>query len=291
MKETTIFEAHDSYVLDLHFTEDSQTLISSGMDNVVKLWSVQGWEGLRTLEGHANSVSSISLSPDEKTLATGSSDQTVKLWSFPEGELLHTLQDRKKVVSAVKISPDGQWVAAASFGGRAALWTLSGEEVVGIKASKKNLNSVAFSPDCKTLVTSGLGDDILLWSLPSGEPAGSLSGPKTAVWGLTFVDGGRTMVSLDYEGTIKFWDTETWGEARTVRSDKSGVRGLLVSPDEKRMALSTESLVQLWSIGDWTLQAELPISTKVVSSMAFSPGGETLAVGGADNKIRIWELG
>jgi WD40 repeat protein len=47
----------------------------------------------------------------------------------------------------------------------------------------------------------------------------------------------------------------------------------------------------LWSIEDWTLEGELPISTKVVSSMAFSPSGETLAVGGADNRIRIWDIG
>ena len=40
MNEPTIFEAHSSYVLELLFTRDSQTLVSAGMDNVVKLWSV-----------------------------------------------------------------------------------------------------------------------------------------------------------------------------------------------------------------------------------------------------------
>ena len=98
MNEPTIFEAHSSYVLELLFTRDSQTLVSAGMDNVVKLWSVPDWELVRTFEGHANSVNSIALSPDEKTLATGSTDTTARLWSFPHGQVLHTLQDRKKVV-------------------------------------------------------------------------------------------------------------------------------------------------------------------------------------------------
>jgi len=40
MNEPTIFEAHSSYVLELLFTHDSQTLVSAGMDNAVKLWSV-----------------------------------------------------------------------------------------------------------------------------------------------------------------------------------------------------------------------------------------------------------
>ena len=35
MKESIVFEAHGSYVLALCFTQDGQTLISAGMDNVV----------------------------------------------------------------------------------------------------------------------------------------------------------------------------------------------------------------------------------------------------------------
>ncbi len=161
MEEVTVFEAHESYVLNLLFTRDNRTLISSGMDNVMKLWSVPDWAPVHIFQGHENSVNSISLAPDEKTLASGSTDATVRLWSFPDGELLDTLQDRKKTVAGVQISPDGQWVGAASYGGRVAIWTLSGEVVAGIKVSQKNVTSLdpgtegvrgfAFAPDDKTL--------------------------------------------------------------------------------------------------------------------------------------------
>jgi WD40 repeat protein len=104
------------------------------------------------------------------------------------------------------------------------------------------------------------------------------------------INEGRYLVSLGYEGAIKFWDTETWQETRTVRSNVPGVRALVFSADEKTAALSSEGKVQLWSVGNWTLQAELPISTKAVNGMAFSPDGRWLAVGAADRKIRVWEL-
>jgi WD40 repeat protein len=170
------------------------------------------------------------------------------------------------------------------------VWTLAGEEIVGIRASDKNLSSVAISPDAKILATSGLGDDISLWSLPSGDLVGRLSGHETAVWSLTFVDGGRSLVSLGYEQTIRFWDAGTWNVDRTLRADTSGVRGLAFAPDERTVALSMEGKVQLWSVSDWALQAELPVSTKVVNGMAFSPDGRWLAVGAADRRIRVWAL-
>jgi WD40 repeat protein len=283
------FEAHSSYVLGLLFTPDNQTLISASMDNMVKVWTVLDWNLLRQFKGHANSVNGISLSPDGKTLATGSSDQTVKLWSFEDGKLLHNIQDRKKVVSAVEFSPDGKWIGAVSYGGRAMIWDLHGEPVAGIKVSNKNLTSLAFSLDSKTLATSGLGDEITLWSLPSGEKIKTLSGHKVAVVSLTFIHHGRYLVSLEYEGSIKFWDTNTWEDTRTISVDKDRIRGLAFSPDEKTIALSMESKVQLRSVDDWALQAELPVSTKVVNGMAFSPDGHWFAAGAADRKIRIWE--
>jgi len=290
MQESTVFHAHNSYIIDLLFTHNSHTLVSCGMDNVVKLWSLPNWEHLGSFEGHTKSVNSLSLSPDGKTLATGSSDQTVKLWSFPGGEIHHTLQDRKKVVASVQISADGKWIAAGSYCGRAAVWSLSGQELVAIKASSNNLSSVAFSPDSRMLATSGLGDDIKLWELPSGQPIGTLNGHKTAVGSLTYVHNGSTLVSLDYEGTLIFWNMTNWQEKHRLNPGVPGIRSLAFSADETTIAISMEGIVQIWSARDLSLQAELPVSTKVINGIAFSPDGRWLAIGAADKKIRIWEL-
>jgi WD40 repeat protein len=290
MTEPIIFEAHDSYVLGLKFTSDSQTLISCGMDNVVKLWSVGSWEHVRTFEGHAHSVHTMALAPDEKTLVTGSSDKTVKLWSFPEGKVIRTLQDRKQVVSAVQISADGEWLVAASYGGRAMVWTLSGEPVVGIKASMGNLSSVAFSPDKKLLATCGLGDDVFLWYLPTGARAGVLTGHKTAVMNVAFVQEGRYLMSFGYEQIIKFWDTQTWLESRVLRPEVPSARGIVFSQDEQLAVLLLEGRVDIMSVDSWTKRSELTIGAKSVGSAAFSPDGRWLAIGAADRKIRVWPM-
>lgn len=294
MREHVVFEAHSSYALGVLFTPDGRTMISSGMDSLIKLWSVPEWQPVRTLQEHENSVNSLSLSPDGKTLASGSTDGTVRLWSLHDGRLLHTLRDRKKTVSAVRIAPDGCRVAAGSYGGRAAVWTLEGEEVSTIAASKKNLSTVDFCVDGEVLATGGLGGKVLLWALPSGEPLLSLPGHETSVLTVRALDGGRTLASLGYEGNARFWDTKTWEEMCTLelapaREGSPGVRGMAFSPDEKTLAVALEGKVQLWSVPEAAPIEELPVSTKAVNGLAFSPDGRWLAAGAADGKIRVWE--
>jgi WD40 repeat protein len=154
--------------------------------------------------------------------------------------------------------------------------------LVAITASRNNLSSVAFSPDSKTLATSGLGEEIKLWELPSGQPIGTLCGHKTAVGSLTYIHNGSTLVSLGYEGTLVFWDTANWQEKCRLNPGIPGIRSLAFSADETILAISMEGKVQLWSVGDLSLQRELPVSTKVINGIGFSPDGRWLAIGAAD---------
>jgi WD40 repeat protein len=126
--------------------------------------------------------------------------------------------------------------------------------------------------------------------LPAGERIGTLSGHQTAVSSLGSIHGGRTLVSLGYEGTIRFWDAQSWQPIRTHTLEGPRARGLAFSTDENIIAIGMEGQVQLRTVEDWVLQAELPVGTRAVNGMAFSPDGRWLAVGAADGKIRIWKL-
>jgi WD40 repeat protein len=119
---------------------------------------------------------------------------------------------------------------------------------------------------------------------------GTLSGHERAVISLAAIDKGRTLVSLGYEGTIKFWDTASWLVERSYALERKGARYMAFSPDERTLALSVEGQVQLRSVEDGAVQAELPLSTKAVYDSAFSPDGRWLAAGAADGKIRVWTL-
>lgn len=287
---TYVFDAHSSYVLDILFSNNGSQLISCGMDNIIKLWSVGDWKEINAIEAHEHSANSIALSPEENLLISGSSDFTIALWDFPKLSLVRRLQDRKRVVATVSFSPDGQWIAAGSYGGRAMIWSVDGDEVCGIQASKNNLGSIAFSPDRAFLATSGLGDDIEIWRVPSGEHVTTLEGHEVAVISLNFVHDGGFLISLGYEQTIKFWDTHNWGFDHQFTASYEKTRGLEISPDEQILTEITEGKVVLRRFPNGEKIGEVAIGTKAVNCVAFTEDGQLMGVGAADGKIRIWEL-
>ena len=47
MKKVTEIVAHSSHVAGVIFSPDSKTVLSCGMDALIKLWSVEDWSPIR----------------------------------------------------------------------------------------------------------------------------------------------------------------------------------------------------------------------------------------------------
>ncbi len=283
------FLAHDSYVLDLKFTKDSQTLISAGMDSQINLWNVTEWKKKAQFSAHTKSVNSISLSENDQHLLSGSSDNQLILWELSTGKILQSFQDRKQVVSNVAFVPGDQAVAQVSYSGRYMVWDLNGVPLIGNKAQQKNLGSIAFHPKGHLMAVSGTGGQIYVYDYPSGSLVHTLSGHHIAVGSLQFIENGRYLLSLGFEHSIKLWDSVTWRETRSILTPL-GTKLVRFNHNETNVILVREGEFQVWALPRWSEREVITTKPKSLSSIAYSPNGKWLALGAADKRIRIYNL-
>ncbi|NER32401.1 MAG: hypothetical protein F6J89_33600, partial [Symploca sp. SIO1C4] len=70
---------------------DGQYLVSGGVDQTVRLWSIEQARCLHVLEGHRERVWAVAFSADGQQVVSCSADETIRLWDVASGDCLLTL--------------------------------------------------------------------------------------------------------------------------------------------------------------------------------------------------------
>jgi uncharacterized protein with WD repeat len=117
------------------FTPDGSQLVTTGTDQVVRVWDAKKGTEVRNFSGHQGAVLCMALSPDGHTLATGARDATLRLWDLPTGRELKTIECHLPGVLSVAFSPDGHSVISGGYDCNVKLWeTATGKPRLEYKA-------------------------------------------------------------------------------------------------------------------------------------------------------------
>ncbi len=263
------------------------------------LWRLCSDGSRRSWRGHHAVISAIAFSPDGQTLASSGCDQGVRLWDM-------TTQRQVKLglgvnVRSLAFSPDGNTLAMAEWGGQSIrLWDLAAR-CQRVTLAQPSVTHLAFSPDGKLLAAaSGESGEttVRLWDVATRREVGNLRGHAAPVFQIAFSPDGRTLASGGADNTVRLWDLAARCAITTFEGHTAPVSCLAFSPDGQLLASASEdTTVRLWN--PTTRQAVKTLRGQqtafsyvachdVLSSVAFSPDGRVMAMGGGDGTVRLW---
>lgn len=132
----------------------------------------------------------------------------------------------------------------------------------------------------------------LIASLPKIAPK---TEPKKAVQALAFSAKGNLIASGLF-GSIQLLDATTKGPVRTLTPLAGKVNALVFSADGTTLFAAAgdaglNGIAYQWKVSDGTLVRKYEGHTDAVYALALSPDGKTLATGGYDQKIKLWDVG
>ena len=91
---THVLKGHKSHIYGLILSEDKTALISCCGDKTIKIWNLNNYTCIKTLEGHSKWVSNILLFRPS-ILCSVSGDSLIKFWAIESGKCIHTLHGHK----------------------------------------------------------------------------------------------------------------------------------------------------------------------------------------------------
>ncbi|MGC4770504.1 caspase, EACC1-associated type [Micromonospora sp. DT44] len=309
-----LLTGHEEPVLDLAYTPDGRTLVSSAADRSTRLWDVSDPEhpAPRAVIPRLTNTAT-GLTPDGK-IVVGGSAETLNLWDIADPghpAEMATVRHPGLDTEGLAVAPDGRTVATGGDNGTLRLWDIRDPTRPTVISSRtfagNQLPSVAFSPDSRTLAVAhrlhdfklGYGK-VTLWDV--GEPRRLTQLVELRVvsaFAVAFSPQGTELVAGGALDSLQVWDVADRRRPHPLEdqtsanpSSEGGISSISFRPDGAVFATSNiTGAVDLWqvdsgasSVSHW---AALP---GVISgtSVAFRPDGRGLANGTASGAIRVW---
>lgn len=286
---------------------------------------------LDTLGGHNDAVTALAFSPDGKTLASGGGfdDQSLRLWDVARRRERHHLRGHTRAIYAVVFAPDGQAVATGSADGTIRLWDpTTGRQRIVLHGHPAQVHALAYSPDSRLLVSGGADRVIRLWDLdehreetrriqlaglglihltPDASQVVFADQSGVQVWdgvetvprllpeGQIAADlvatSSQAIATVDRSGTLRLWRQ---GQPPKILPGvaRREIRSLAVDPRGEWVVLGLQNgqvrVVSFTGAEPVTLPGR---HRGPVTALAISRDGRTIASGGDDRLVRVWNQG
>jgi WD40 repeat protein len=221
--------------------------------------SMREWELATQTPGrkaaYREAIDHAVLSADQQRFAQLSGETQLVVRSAVTGSLLFGLPENIDFrpdgqTQNFDFCPDGHLLAIAKSDGTAKMWDLSDRSAPRV-----------------------------VWKAEFGD--------RDGVNGLTLSPDGKLFATGTWSGPIKIYDARTRKELRTLTGHKAEATFVAFSSDSRTLAsASNDSTVRLWNLATAREMARMNV-VPTVRFLGFSPDAETLAVGEANDIVRL----
>jgi WD40 repeat protein len=313
------FAGHQGGVPGLAFSPDGKLLASGSNDRTVCVWDVATGAVLKRIGGFVGStVHDVAFSSDGQLLAASDWGGRVLLWRVGTwAELGSAFLEKGTQIWSTSFSPDGRSLGVCGEAG-AVIFRIDVE--AGPRTERVSLRELArprgreakikcasgcFSPDGQLFAwvepDNGGERVIHLWDLTTGRERPPFPGRAAHyVNSMAFLPDSRHLL---IEG--KSFDLEVWDVAEGRQVDVIG-RGafstmqagltsggwphLTLGRDGRRIALGLRSEVSIGDLDRKSFPVALPAEQGAIWTLAWSPDGNTLAIGTSQGGPFVWDI-
>ncbi|XP_027106936.1 U3 small nucleolar RNA-associated protein 21 homolog isoform X2 [Coffea arabica] len=327
--QSIIREAHDCSITSLHFFANEPVLMSSSMDNSLKMWIFDTSDGdprlLRFRSGHSAPPLCIKFYANGRHILSAGQDRAFRLFSVIQDQQSRELSQRhvskraKKLrlkEEEIKLKPviafdvaeirQRDWcnvVTCHRDTAQAYVWRLQnfvlGEHILTPCTENQTPVKACTISACGNFAILGTaGGWIERFNLQSGISRGSyldaLEGKGAAhdgeVIGLACDSTNTIMVSAGYHGDIKVWDFKGRELKSRWEIGNSLVKIVYHRANGLLATVADDLVIRLYDVIALRMVRKFEGHTDRITDMCFSDDGKWLLTSSMDGSLRIWDV-
>jgi WD40 repeat protein len=265
------------------------------------------WNYVRRLRGkqvpplrHNNALWGCAISPDGRQIVSVDFAGQVHCWNVGTGETVRpAVHGHESIGQDVAFSPDGERFATSGWDDVKVWDARSGEQLQAWTAPHKGtIQGLAFRANGNLLACVGTivrgKDEICIWDPITGKLVFALPQVEHVVLGMARSPDDQLLALACHDSVVRLVDADTGKTRRTLRGDRRfwcvafSRDGRLVAAGSGSEGEQDSGTVRIWEVESGR---ERPtITGHGAQCVAFSPDGQRLATGGADQAVKIWDV-
>lgn len=284
-----------SGVRSLVFDGDGKRLGVLTADGSVSVWDLSRGVGRSLPTTGVEQEHCGAFSPDGNILAAGRDGESVVLYN-PRTGVGRPLIDPDRVTVGAKclaFAPDGRSLAVGHGHGRISIWDVSTRRLRSmLRGHVEVVGSLAYGPDSEILASSGGDRTVRLWDLDTGDLVRSIPDQPGMYVALAIgrARDRRLLAMADlYHSGVRLWDLDEGRERPPLLGARHSLHAVAISPDGRAVAAADYcGNIRTWDLNTGRLD---PVSMvhPGTRALAFAPDRHTLATGGFDGVIHLWD--
>jgi WD40 repeat protein len=300
-KQIRKIDAHKAMVGRVVFSADGKVLASrGGLDGTIRLWDPTTGTQLHKFVGLSNVNPwrfnhdlALAISPDSKTVAATARNALV-FYDMASGAEMKRLPAHVYGIT-VAYSHDGKLLASGGVDEGHDVYTLRLWDVAAAKELRKcelpknePPTYISWDPNNNGKFAAVVAeDDMHIFDANTGKEVTRLN----HYWPsrVAYRKDGKVLASAGSGPTIRQWDVATGKELRLeFEGHQSGVNAVAINPDGN-LIVSAGDGIRLWNPATGKQVRKIDVKG-VVTCLALSADGKTLASGGHDRIVRLWDV-
>ena len=142
--------AHAQEILCLKASPLQGTFVTGGNDRRVRVWSLQSYELLATLEGHTEAVTCLAI--DANFLLSGSEDSSVRVWDLHSHMALGRIAAHDAPVEAILVLAEQGYLVSCSTDRTVRVWDYGAGEELKVWRHPEEFRCLAYKRSTEHIV-------------------------------------------------------------------------------------------------------------------------------------------
>lgn len=295
------FEGHARITQSLCFI-DENTFISSGGDDVFRMWSAKSLDMLEErITGTGLDSQYFTCSKDKKLMISWSGHANEKgseagrfwVWNTKDGSPL--IEPERHTAGITKVlALKNQTLLTASKDGHVKAWkSENGELKKTWQLDKESLNDLVLkNEDTSTFWAASQNARVYELSTKDKKSQFSLKHAGGEINRLLISKKWQRLFTGDRTGRLWSWDIPTGTKIQAYdQNEFSSIESLALSPTEQLLAVSgSGNKILVFDLESGKTIARLDTKESMANyALTFSNKGDELAVGGEDMLVKIWD--